>query len=108
MIFLRESQSCFRRVYALYHHLHFIHGLLHSLPLSHKISGSAVSAVYTCAGHDQISDSGQPGKCLELTAHFYTQTRNFRNSSSDQRRFCVISITKSVCDSRCQSDHVFQ
>ena len=62
----------------------------------------------TCTGYDQITDPGQAVKGFHLCTHFLTKSSYLRDSPGDQCCLSVISISKTVCSTCCQCDHIFQ
>ena len=59
-------------------------------------------------GHDQISDTGQPAKGLEITTHGSTKSGDLSNTSGDQCSLRVISVAQSVSDTGSQCHYIFQ
>ena len=86
----------------------FIHGLLHGLSLTDQNTGPAVTAVHAGAGNDQVPDSGQATERLKGPAHADTKLCDLVNPPGNQRSLCIISITQSICNARCQSNDIFQ
>ena len=61
-----------------------------------------------CTGHDQVTDTGQSVKGFRYTAHLDPQACDLSNSSGNQCRFRVVTVSQSVCHTGSQCDHIFQ
>ena len=60
------------------------------------------------AGNDQITDSRQSAKGLELTAHSGSQPGNLGNSPRDQRGLRVVSVSQSIRNTGGQGDDILK
>ena len=59
-------------------------------------------------GHDQVSDPGKAGKGFQLSAHGHAKPADLRHAPGNEGCLGVVTVAKSVCDSRCQGDDIFQ
>src|SRR5699024_5407483 len=73
-----------------------------------QIACFPVPAVHAGTGNDQISNTGQSDKTLDLSSHLHAKPGDLRDPSCDQRCLRVIAVAETVRDTGCQSDHIFQ
>ncbi len=59
-------------------------------------------------GNNEIPDTGKSAKGLNPSSHSKPDTAHLRNSSGDQSRLGIISVSKAVGNTRRQSNHIFQ
>ena len=64
--------------------------------------------MHASTGYDQVSDPGKTGKGFQLSAHGHAKPADLRHAPGNEGCLGVVTIPKSVCDSRCQGDDIFQ
>ena len=82
--------------------------LLASLSPSDPLAKGAIATAGRDARRDQVTQTGQTGKCLLVGAHRQAQPCDFRQTARQQRRFGVVSGADTVDDPGCNGDNVLQ
>ena len=62
----------------------------------------------TGASHDQITDSRKSGEAFHRAPHLDSQSRDLRNSSGNQRRFCIVAVSHTVRNSGRQRNDILK
>ena len=106
MVLLRQFHSGGQGVDALHHHAYLLHGLLRAFALADQDTGAVVAAVHTGGGNDQIADTGQTRKGLDIAAHGHAQPGDLGNAAGDQGGAGVIAVAKAGGDADTQRDNV--
>ena len=106
MVLLRQFHSGGQGVDALHHHADLLHGLLRAFALADQDTGAVVAAVHTGGGNDQVADTGQTRKGLDIAAHGHAQPGDLGNAAGDQGGAGVIAVAKAGGDANAQRDNV--
>ena len=106
MVLLRQFHSGGQGVDALHHHADLLHGLLRTFALADQDAGAVVAAVHTGGGNDQVADTGQTRKGLDIAAHGHAQPGDLGNAAGDQGGAGVIAVAKAGGDANAQRDDV--
>ena len=106
MVLLGQLHGGGQGVDALHHHADLLHSLLRAFALADQDTGAVVATVHTGGGDDQIADTGQTRKGLDIAAHGHAQPGDLGNAAGDQSGAGVIAVAKAGGDADTQRDDV--
>ena len=82
--------------------------MLRALALADQDARTVVAAVHTGGRDDQVTDTGQTRKGVDVAAHGHAQPGDLGDAAGDKGRAGVVAVAKAGGDANTQRNHILQ